>query len=124
MVSRPDLDAILSVSKCFRFFAPGLNEELVQLLLIRDELHTEQDAMLVDIEDLTRSVVPHLCKEGRKPGMVGSLRIKARASSRELLSLLPSVTRLISAGVSCLDGGEAAKTAPIQMHGFFTTILP
>ncbi|KAK4819891.1 hypothetical protein QYF61_014626 [Mycteria americana] len=34
---------------------PGLNEELVQLLLIRDELHTEQDAMLVDIEDLTRS---------------------------------------------------------------------
>lgn len=34
--------------------APGLNEELVQLLLIRDELHTEQDAMLVDIEDLTR----------------------------------------------------------------------
>lgn len=34
--------------------SPGLNEELVQLLLIRDELHTEQDAMLVDIEDLTR----------------------------------------------------------------------
>lgn len=38
------------------FLCPGLNEELVQLLLIRDELHTEQDAMLVDIEDLTRSV--------------------------------------------------------------------
>ncbi|KAG7478839.1 hypothetical protein JOB18_010003 [Solea senegalensis] len=34
--------------------ASGLNEELVQLLLIRDELHMEQDAMLVDIEDLTR----------------------------------------------------------------------
>ncbi|XP_066565450.1 schwannomin-interacting protein 1 isoform X3 [Amia ocellicauda] len=32
----------------------SLNEELVQLLLIRDELQTEQDAMLVDIEDLTR----------------------------------------------------------------------
>lgn len=32
----------------------GLNEELVQLLLIRDELQMEQDAMLVDIEDLTR----------------------------------------------------------------------
>lgn len=32
----------------------GLNEELVQLLLMRDELHVEQDAMLVDIEDLTR----------------------------------------------------------------------
>ncbi|KAF7705926.1 schwannomin-interacting protein 1 [Silurus meridionalis] len=32
----------------------GLNEELVQLLLLRDELHMEQDAMLVDVEDLTR----------------------------------------------------------------------
>ncbi|CAL8344452.1 unnamed protein product [Merluccius merluccius] len=32
----------------------AFNEELVQLLLIRDELHVEQDAMLVDIEDLTR----------------------------------------------------------------------
>ncbi|XP_051965946.1 schwannomin-interacting protein 1 isoform X2 [Xyrauchen texanus] len=32
----------------------GLNEELVQLLLMRDELQMEQDAMLVDIEDLTR----------------------------------------------------------------------
>ncbi|XP_016147042.1 schwannomin-interacting protein 1 isoform X1 [Sinocyclocheilus grahami] len=32
----------------------GLNEELVQLLLMRDELHMEQDAMLVDVEDLTR----------------------------------------------------------------------
>lgn len=41
----------------FLFFSKsGLNEELVQLLLIRDELHTEQDAMLVDIEDLTRLV--------------------------------------------------------------------
>lgn len=36
----------------------GLNEELVQLLLLRDELHVEQDAMLVDIEDLTRWVRP------------------------------------------------------------------
>ncbi|XP_060005895.1 schwannomin-interacting protein 1 isoform X4 [Lagenorhynchus albirostris] len=38
----------------------SLNEELVQLLLIRDELHTEQDAMLVDIEDLTRQGHWHL----------------------------------------------------------------
>lgn len=35
-------------------FTPGLNDELVQLLLKRDELHMEQDAMLVEIEDLTR----------------------------------------------------------------------
>ncbi|NXM07237.1 SCHI1 protein, partial [Tyrannus savana] len=44
-----------------------LNEELVQLLLIRDELHTEQDAMLVDIEDLTRhaeSQQKHMAESG------------------------------------------------------------
>uniref|UniRef100_A0A673B9M2 Zgc:153615 n=1 Tax=Sphaeramia orbicularis TaxID=375764 RepID=A0A673B9M2_9TELE len=35
----------------------SLNEELVQLLLMRDELHVEQDAMLVDIEDLTRTLI-------------------------------------------------------------------
>ncbi|KAI8484711.1 hypothetical protein Bbelb_376520, partial [Branchiostoma belcheri] len=31
----------------------SLNEELVQALMVRDELHMEQDSMLVDIEDLT-----------------------------------------------------------------------
>ncbi|XP_061696025.1 schwannomin-interacting protein 1 isoform X1 [Syngnathoides biaculeatus] len=37
----------------------SLNEELVQLLLLRDEQHVEQDAMLVDIEDLTRHAHSH-----------------------------------------------------------------
>lgn len=46
--SMPDIRFIL-----FSYY-PGLNEELVQLLVVRDELHMEQDAMLVDIEDLTR----------------------------------------------------------------------
>lgn len=32
----------------------SLNEDLVQLLMERDELHMEQDSMLVDVEDLTR----------------------------------------------------------------------
>lgn len=61
------LDAVLSIFKWPLVFAPGLNEELVQLLLIRDELHTEQDAMLVDIEDLTRSVSDtHPCQRRKE----------------------------------------------------------
>lgn len=31
-----------------------LNEKLVRYLIGRDDLHMEQDSMLVDIEDLTR----------------------------------------------------------------------
>jgi hypothetical protein len=31
-----------------------LNEGLVKFLMARDDLHMEQDSMLVDIEDLTR----------------------------------------------------------------------
>uniref|UniRef100_A0A7N8XNA4 Uncharacterized LOC113134636 n=1 Tax=Mastacembelus armatus TaxID=205130 RepID=A0A7N8XNA4_9TELE len=37
----------------------SLNEELVQLLLMRDELHVEQDARLVDIEDIIRRAHAH-----------------------------------------------------------------
>ena len=35
-------------------YIADLNEELVQMLMERDELHMEQDSMLVDVEDLTR----------------------------------------------------------------------
>ncbi|XP_070829967.1 schwannomin-interacting protein 1-like isoform X2 [Chaetodon trifascialis] len=44
----------------------SLNEELVQLLLLRDELHVEQDAMLVDIEDLTRHAHTHQRHQAEK----------------------------------------------------------
>ncbi|XP_027141488.1 schwannomin-interacting protein 1 isoform X1 [Larimichthys crocea] len=44
----------------------SLNEELVQLLLLRDELHVEQDAMLVDIEDLTRHAHSHQRHQAEK----------------------------------------------------------
>ena len=36
------------------FCVADLNEELMQLLVDRDNLHMEQDSKLVDIEDLTR----------------------------------------------------------------------
>lgn len=36
------------------FIFPDLNESLVRFLMERDDLHMEQDSMLVDIEDLTR----------------------------------------------------------------------
>ncbi|XP_075877442.1 schwannomin-interacting protein 1-like isoform X1 [Nelusetta ayraudi] len=44
----------------------SFNEELVQLLLLRDELHVEQDAMLVDIEDLTRHTHSHQRHQAEK----------------------------------------------------------
>ncbi|XP_054624086.1 schwannomin-interacting protein 1 isoform X2 [Dunckerocampus dactyliophorus] len=44
----------------------SLNEELVQLLLMRDEQHVEQDAMLVDIEDLTRHAHSHQRHQAEK----------------------------------------------------------
>ncbi|KAG8512492.1 Schwannomin-interacting protein 1 [Galemys pyrenaicus] len=59
----------------------SLNEELVQLLLVRDELHTEQDAMLVDIEDLTRSVGS--ASPRRKETSSLRSRTRAGAASRE-----------------------------------------
>lgn len=43
----------LNINAIFPLFS-GLNEDLVTLLMERDDLHMEQDSMLVDIEDLTK----------------------------------------------------------------------
>ncbi|KAL1260197.1 hypothetical protein QQF64_008024, partial [Cirrhinus molitorella] len=62
----------------------GLNEELVQLLLMRDELQMEQDAMLVDIEDLTRHA------QSENPGRSG-VQIRA-GHARFLQDVLDTAT--------------------------------
>jgi len=41
-------------------YVVGLNTDLVQLLLDRDELYMQQDSFLVDIDDLNRSVATHI----------------------------------------------------------------
>lgn len=43
----------MNINAIFPLFS-GLNEDLVTLLMERDDLHMEQDSMLVDIEDLTK----------------------------------------------------------------------
>lgn len=49
----------------------GLSEELVQQLIMRDDLHMEQDAMLVDIEDLHVRAEEYGERFGmKKPGKV------------------------------------------------------
>ncbi|OWF49095.1 J domain-containing protein DDB_G0295729-like isoform X2 [Mizuhopecten yessoensis] len=49
-----------------------LNEDLVRLLMERDELHMSQDSMLVDIEDLTRRAEDKAKKFNTQPGKKGS----------------------------------------------------
>ncbi|XP_060053552.1 schwannomin-interacting protein 1 isoform X2 [Erinaceus europaeus] len=75
----------------------SLNEELVQLLLVRDELHTEQDAMLVDIEDLTRSV-----GWGLGPGQV------------QLSEASPHTERLFISSMSSQRGSGQTAASPVQ----------
>ncbi|KAI5633940.1 schwannomin-interacting protein 1 domain-containing protein [Phthorimaea operculella] len=53
-----------------------LNEQLVQMLMARDELHMGQDSMLVDIEDLTRYLgVKEQTKKTKGPAKTGVRRL-------------------------------------------------
>ncbi|KAA0702506.1 IQCJ-SCHIP1 readthrough transcript protein [Triplophysa tibetana] len=75
----------------------GLNEELVQLLLMRDELQMEQDAMLVDIEDLTRTADDrsrHQASSLESPSEISDKLTWSLRFLMRLLESLPLATKL------------------------------
>ena len=50
--------SIRRVSFHLYYFCSALNEELMSLLVVRDDLQIEQDAKLVDVEDAKTLIGP------------------------------------------------------------------
>ncbi|CAG0921280.1 unnamed protein product [Notodromas monacha] len=54
LLTRINLEELNAIQTSLIMEVKKLNEQLVTNLMMRDELHMEQDSMLVDLEDLTR----------------------------------------------------------------------
>ncbi|XP_071951323.1 uncharacterized protein [Antedon mediterranea] len=80
------------------------NEELVELLIARDELKNEQDSKLIDIEDLTRWIHMNMQPNSRSNNNLLEECCLENGHKRHYDSLRKLLTRSLPSGPKCLCG--------------------